>query len=84
MVKALDLSSNGGIPAWVRTPLLVNFFLSALSLWWAKRLDLLFSKREKTKTREKKVTIFLESRLYLIEIEKNDDTEVMTQITDNG
>ena len=26
VVKALDLSSNGGIPAWVRTSLLVNFF----------------------------------------------------------
>ena len=26
VVKALDLSSNGGIPAWVRTPLLVIFF----------------------------------------------------------
>ena len=27
VVKALDLSSNGGIPAWVRTPLLVLFFI---------------------------------------------------------
>ena len=26
VVKALDLSSNGGIPAWVRTPLLVSLF----------------------------------------------------------
>ena len=27
VVKALDLSSNGGIPAWVRTSLLVIFFI---------------------------------------------------------
>ena len=31
VVKALDLSSNGGIPAWVRTSLLVNFFYFSIS-----------------------------------------------------
>ena len=31
VVKALDLSSNGGIPAWVRTSLLVNFFYFFIS-----------------------------------------------------
>ena len=30
VVKALDLSSNGGIPAWVRTSLLVIFFIYSL------------------------------------------------------
>ena len=35
VVKALDLSSNGRMSAWVRTPLLVNSFLLRASLFIA-------------------------------------------------
>ena len=51
MVKALDLSSNGHISAWVRTPPLVNYnfmeFLSSYSsLFYADILFALVVSRE--------------------------------------
>ena len=33
VVKALDLSSNGRMSAWVRTPLLVCIFYLNLVIW---------------------------------------------------
>ena len=78
VVKALDLSSNGGIPAWVRTSLLVIFFIFSFH----QRPTNDFSQSEiRIDTEKEKCPIWIKLK-FLREISQNN--EEMTQIQENG